>query len=55
MRLTCGEVTQSVNSSLHQGKMKNECVSQGALHIKEPRFEDYQTPGQRAFDSSIKT
>jgi len=51
----CGEVTRSVNSSLHQGKIKNESSSQCILHIKEPRLEDYQTPGQRVFNSSIKT
>jgi len=48
----CGEVTRSVNSSLHQGEMKNECASQHTLHIKEPRLEGYQTPGQRAFNSA---
>lgn len=52
MPLTCGEVTQSVNSSLHQGEMKNECASPHTLHIKEPRLEGYQTPGQRAFNSA---
>lgn len=55
MRLTYVGVTQSVNSNLHQGKMKNGCVSQRTLHIKEPRLEDYQTPGQPVFNSSIKT